>query len=97
MFIELVEAMPQLMGSLKGLDGRYRYVNSGFGLRVGREPSSIIGSTVHDLFAGDLAQSYASQDESVLTSALLASRAHRASRWLPRVVCDEQVDDRARR
>ena len=68
MFIELVEAMPQLMGSLKGLDGRYRYVNNGFGLRVGREPSSIIGSTVHDLFAGDLAQSYASQDESVLTS-----------------------------
>jgi AraC-like DNA-binding protein len=68
MFVQLVEAMPQLMGSLKGLDGRYQYVNSGFGQRVGRDPSSIIGSTVHDLFSADLADSYTRQDESVLST-----------------------------
>ena len=56
------------MGSLKGLDGRYQYVNTEFSQRVGRDPSSIIGSTVHDLFSADLADSYARQDESVLTS-----------------------------
>ena len=68
MFVQLVEALPQIMGSLKGLDGRYQYVNTGFAQRVGRDSSAIVGSTVHDLFPADLADSYASQDESVLTS-----------------------------
>jgi PAS domain S-box-containing protein len=68
MFIQLVDSVPQLMASLKGLDGRYAYVNTGFSQRVGLEPASIIGATVHDLFAADLASSYARQDESVLTS-----------------------------
>lgn len=54
------------MASLKGPDGRYAYVNTGFSQRVGRDASAIVGSTVHDLFAPDLARSYARQDQSVL-------------------------------
>jgi len=68
MFIQLVESVPQLMASLKGLEGRYQYVNAGFSQRVGRDPGSIIGATVHDLFATDLADSYARQDDSVLST-----------------------------
>ena len=68
MFIQLVDGVPQLMAALKGLDGRYQYVNSGFGQRVGRDPAAIVGSSVHDLFTADLADSYADQDESVLTT-----------------------------
>jgi PAS domain S-box-containing protein len=66
LFMELVDGVPQLMGSLKGPDGRYAYVNSGFSQRIGREARDIIGSTVHDLFAPELADSYAGQDDSVL-------------------------------
>jgi len=66
MFIHLVDGVPQLMASLKGLDGGYHYVNRGFSQRVGREPSAVVGLTVHDLFAPDLAESYARQDDSVL-------------------------------
>jgi AraC-like DNA-binding protein len=68
MFIDLVDDVPQLMGSLKALDGRYSYVNTGFVLRVGRDSRRILGATVHDLFPHDLAVSYAGQDESVLAS-----------------------------
>ena len=68
MFIELADDVPQLMASLKGLDGRYAYVNSGFSQRVGRDTTRIVGATVHDLFAPELADSYAAQDESVLAS-----------------------------
>lgn len=68
MFIELVDGLPQLMGSLKGRDGRYTYVNEGFRSRVGRELPQIIGATVDDLFTADLAASYTKQDESVLAT-----------------------------
>ena len=68
MFVHLVDAVPQLMASLKGLDGRYQYVNRGFSQRVGLEAAAIVGMTVHDIFTVDLAHSYAHQDESVLTS-----------------------------
>lgn len=66
LFVQLVDSFPQMMGSLKGLDGKYRYVNSGFSQRVGLDASSIVGSTVHDLFVAELADSYQKQDESVL-------------------------------
>lgn len=68
LFIDLVDSVPQLLGSLKGPDGRYGYVNQGFSQRLGRNPEAIIGSTAHDLFAPELADSYVSQDESVLTT-----------------------------
>jgi len=68
MFIDLVDGLPQMMGSLKGLDGRYAYVNEGFRSRVGRELPDIIGATVDDLFTANLAASYAAQDESVLAT-----------------------------
>ena len=66
MFLQLVDDVPQLMAAIKGRDGRYAYVNSGFCQRVGRTSDRIVGSTVHDLFSLDLADSYAAQDESVL-------------------------------
>lgn len=66
MFIELVDGVPQLMAALKGVDGRYAYVNRGFCERVGREAHRIVGATVQELFAPDLADSYVRQDESVL-------------------------------
>lgn len=75
MFVDLVDGLPQIMGSLKGLDGRYVYVNEGFRIRVGRELPRIIGATVDDLFSGDLATSYTTQDESVLATGR-ALRAH---------------------
>jgi PAS domain S-box-containing protein len=68
MLIQLVDSVPQLMASLKGLDGRYQYVNAGFSQRLGIDASQIVGATVHDLFAADLADSYARQDDSVLTT-----------------------------
>lgn len=68
LFIDLVDGVSQLMGSLKDLDGRYRYVNTGFSLRVGHDAKRIIEATVHDLFPVELADSYAAQDESVLAS-----------------------------
>lgn len=67
MFIDLVDGLPQVMGSLKGLDGRYAYVNEGFRSRIGGS-AQIIGATVDDLFSADLAASYRAQDESVLAT-----------------------------
>jgi PAS domain S-box-containing protein len=88
MFIELVDGMPQLMAALKDRQGRYGYVNAGFSQRLGRPLERIIGRSVHDLFAPDLAASYARQDESVLrtgrplTSHLeLIVRADRSLGW----------------
>jgi AraC-like DNA-binding protein len=68
MFIELVEDVPQLMAALKEKDGRYAYVNAGFAQRLGRSPAAIVGATVHEVFAADLADSYATQDDSVLST-----------------------------
>lgn len=88
LFVSLVDGIPQLMGALKGLDGRYAYVNGGFCQRVGRDAAAIVGRTVHELFAPDLAASYAEQDAAVLaTGRPLAShlelivRADRSLGW----------------
>lgn len=88
MFIELVDGVPQLMASLKGLDGRYAYVNHGFSHRVGKPATRVIGATAHDLFTEELASSYVQQDEFVLrTGRPLAShlelivRADRSLGW----------------
>jgi PAS domain S-box-containing protein len=54
------------MAALKGLDGRYAYVNTGFCQRLGLPAGRIVGHRVHDLFDGVLADSYMQQDESVL-------------------------------
>jgi len=67
-FRELVEGIPQVMASAKDSLGRYVFVNSGFCDRVGTRADRIIGMTVSDLFAPEMAGSYARQDEEVLTS-----------------------------
>ena len=68
LFIDLVDGVPQVLGSLKHLDGRYAYVNQGFSQRLGRDARDIVGATAHRLFARELADSYAAQDESVLST-----------------------------
>lgn len=67
-FIDLVEGLPQVMASAKGVDGRYVYVNRGFADRVGKRARDVVGRTVNDLFAPELAASYAAQDAEVLRS-----------------------------
>jgi PAS domain S-box-containing protein len=68
LFIELVEGLPQVMASAKDLRGRYVYVNRGFADRVGRPAAHLVGATVGDLFAPELAASYAAQDDEVMRS-----------------------------
>ncbi len=66
--MELVDGIPQVLGCLKGSDGRYRWSNAGFALRVGRDVDAVVGRTVDDLFPPDFAQSYAAQDALVLAT-----------------------------
>jgi PAS domain S-box-containing protein len=56
------------MAAAKDSDGRYLYVNRGFAERVGLRVSEVVGATVADLFAPELASSYAAQDLDVLRS-----------------------------
>lgn len=65
-FIDLVDGLPQVMAAAKDAQGRYIYVNRGFADRVGKRARDVIGRTVADLFAPELATSYAAQDQEVL-------------------------------
>jgi AraC-like DNA-binding protein len=67
-FIQLVDGLPQVMAAAKDIEGRYIYVNVGFAERVGRPARDIVGGTVGDFFTGELAESYAAQDEQVLST-----------------------------
>ena len=67
-FTELVEGIPQVMASAKGTDGRYVFVNAGFCDRVGLSADRIIGRTVEDFFATEMAESYAAQDAQVIAT-----------------------------
>jgi PAS domain S-box len=67
-FAELVEGIPQVMASAKGTDGRYVFVNAGFCDRVGLSADRIIGRTVEDFFATEMAESYAAQDAQVIAT-----------------------------
>ena len=102
-FAELVDGIPQVMASAKGVDGRYVFVNSGFCDRVGLPSERILGMTVADLFAPEFAASYARQDEEVLRTGV-ALRGHlelivRADRSLGWYVTNKSVllDDDAHR
>lgn len=66
LFIELVEGLPQVMAAAKDASGRYVYVNRGFADRVGRPATELVGARVGDLFAPELAASYAAQDDEVM-------------------------------
>ena len=67
-FTELVDGIPQVMASAKGTDGRYVFVNAGFCDRVGLSADRIIGRTVEDFFATEMAESYAAQDAQVIAT-----------------------------
>lgn len=67
-FVQLVEGIPQVLGCLKGADGRYRWANIGFAERLGRRPEALVGCTVTDLFPTGFARSYAEQDDAVLAT-----------------------------
>lgn len=66
LFVELVEGLPQVMAAAKDVAGRYVYVNRGFAERLGRPVGELLGATVADLFAPDLAASYSAQDDEVM-------------------------------
>jgi len=65
-FCQLVDGLPQVMASAKDIGGRYLYVNAGFAERVGRRARDIVGGSVGDFFAAELAESYVAQDAAVL-------------------------------
>lgn len=65
-FVDLTEAVPQVMAAIKEVDGRYVYANAGFCHRLGLPESAVLGRRVEDLFASDLAKSYAAQDRHVV-------------------------------
>ncbi len=65
LFVDLIDGAPQVMGAIKDLDGRYVYANPGFCDRLGLPLDAVAGRTVADLFEGDLAESYARQDQQV--------------------------------
>ena len=67
-FTELVDGIPQVMASAKGTDGRYVFVGAGFCDRVGLSADRIIGRTVEDFFATEMAESYAAQDAQVIAT-----------------------------
>jgi len=67
-FVELVDGIPQVLGCVKGPDGRYWWVNSGFANRLGRPVEDVVGRTVDELFPAEFARSYAAQDTAVLAS-----------------------------
>jgi len=67
-FAELVEGIPQVMASAKGIDGRYVFVNAGFCDRVGLSADRILGRTVQEFFATEMADSYAAQDADVIST-----------------------------
>ncbi len=66
LFRQLVDGVPQVMGSIKDLNDRHVYVNEGFCARLGLKSSEVIGATVRELFGDELADSYLQQDELVL-------------------------------
>jgi PAS domain S-box-containing protein len=65
-FVELVDGVPQVLGCVKGADGRYVWANDGFAERLGRPAEDIVGRTVDELFPLEFARSYADQDAVVL-------------------------------
>jgi len=66
LFRQLVEGVPQVMGSIKDLEDRHVYANEGFCARLGLKSSEVHGRTVRELFGDELADSYLQQDELVL-------------------------------
>ena len=66
LFRQLVDGIPQVLGSVKDLQDRHVYVNEGFCARLGLKSSDVLGRTVPELFGGELAASYLAQDELIL-------------------------------
>lgn len=61
------EGLPRVMFSLKSPDGRYLMVNQAFADRAARKTTAmVVGRTAADLFAPELAASYAAQDAALL-------------------------------
>lgn len=67
-FVDLTVAVPQVMAAVKRTSGEYIYANDGFCHRLGRSQHEILGRSLHELFPSDLADSYAAQDQHVITT-----------------------------
>lgn len=62
------EGLPRVMFSLKAPDGRYLVVNQAFADRASsKTTAAVVGRTAADLFAPELAVSYAAQDAALLS------------------------------
>ncbi len=66
LFRQLVDGIPQVLGSVKDLEDRHVYANEGFCARLGLKSADVLGRTVPELFGRELAESYLTQDELVL-------------------------------
>ncbi len=61
------DGLPRVMFSLKSVDGRYLVVNQAFADRASRKTTAaVVGRTAVDLFAPELAKSYAAQDAALV-------------------------------
>lgn len=65
-FRQLVDGIPQVLGSVKDLQDRHVYANEGFCARLDRKSTEVLGRTVPELFGAELAASYLAQDELIL-------------------------------
>ncbi len=66
---DLFAGLPNVMFCRKKATGEYLAANAAFIQRVGRRrEADIVGRTVHDLFAEDLAASYEAQDRALLNT-----------------------------
>ena len=65
---DVFAGVPHVMFSVKEPGGTYLAVNQAFAERAGRAVGAVLGSTAHDLFPSDLADTYEAQDAAVLAS-----------------------------
>lgn len=66
---DVLATTPHVMFCVKDVDGRYVAANRAFAERAGvGGPGEVIGRTAHELFPPDLADSYAAQDDAVMTT-----------------------------
>lgn len=68
-FLELFDALVDVMFCAKGLDGKYTAVNHAFVARTGkRSKRDVLGLDVMDLFSPELAARYQEQDQQVFAT-----------------------------
>lgn len=71
---DVLATVPNVMFSIKSVDGTYLAANRAFAERAGLSgPGEVVGRTAADLFPDDLAEQYAAQDRAVVETGLMLS------------------------